>query len=170
MIAKEVGLTSFALAKITSTMYVFSQRDETRYNLGLCLKFESKGKKVLGYSRKGIKGWEFSSKGRDLISSYVRQFPQFFQKLNRNNKNDIYEVSDLFAVTDGYDQLEEMKKWLKNANVKSLEAVSLNCESLSKEFIEKIEGRMDELLEKSITNQEEYSFITVNRVARQVLI
>lgn len=168
-IAKQVGLTSLALAKITSSMYVFSQRDETRYNLGLGLKFDAKGKKVLGYSRKGLKGWEFSSKAIDLIAKYVRQFPDFFQNLNRKPKSELYEVSDLFPLSNGHDQLEEMKKWLKDANVKSLETVSLDCESLSKDVIEKIECRMDEILGKS-NSQEEYCFVAVDRVPRQVRI
>jgi 5'-3' exoribonuclease 1 len=168
VVAKEVGLTALALAKITSSMYVFSQRDETRYNLGLGLKFEAKGKKVLGYSRKGPKGWEFSSKARDLIAKYVRQFPDFFHNLNRKPRSEIYEVSDLFPLSDGHDQLEDMKKWLKDANVKSLESVPLNCESLSKNIIGKIESHMDEILIKSNSKEIEYSFVAVDRVPRQV--
>ena len=170
VIAKEVGLTSLALAKITSTMFVFSQKDETRYNLGLCLKFESKGKKVLGYSKKGTKGWEFSSKARDLIKNYVWRFPEFFQNLNRNLKNDIYEVSDLFTLGDGHEQLEEMKKWLKEADVKSFEAVPLNSESLSKNVILNIESRINEMINNTVSDKKESSFVTVDKVPRQVII
>jgi 5'-3' exoribonuclease 1 len=151
-------------------MYVFSQRDETRYNLGLCLKFDGKGRKVLGYSRKGPKSWEFSSKAIDLIVRYVKQFPEFFLQLNRKPKSEIYEVSDLFPRSNGHDQLEDMKKWLKDANVKSLESASINCESLSKIVIEQIESRMDELLCKSACHELEYPLVAVavERVPRQV--
>lgn len=41
-----------------------------KVNIGLNLKFEAKGLKVLGYSRKNATGWEFSQRAIDLIMDY----------------------------------------------------------------------------------------------------
>ena len=148
-------------------MHVLCRKNETRYNLGLCLKFDSKGRKVLGYSRKGQKAWEFSSKAKDLISSYVRRFPAFFQTLNRYSKfGNFYDDTDFFPVSDAHDHLEEMKQWLKEANVKSMETVALDCEALSKRAVSDIESGIDTFI-KGL--QQNNSFVSLEGVPRDVI-
>jgi hypothetical protein len=50
-------------------------KDNQKTNLGLSLKFEAKGLKVVNYSRKEGRHWEFSEKAIDLIREYkVRIF------------------------------------------------------------------------------------------------
>jgi hypothetical protein len=44
--------------------------DGQKTNLGLSLKFEAKGLKVMDYSRKEGRSWEFSDKAIDLIREY----------------------------------------------------------------------------------------------------
>ena len=44
--------------------------DNQKINLGLNLKFEAKGLKVLGYSRKDGRSWEFSDMAVDLLREY----------------------------------------------------------------------------------------------------
>lgn len=67
-VSKRCGLTGLALAKITSSLMV--SWEDSKVNVGLNLKFEAKGQKVLGYSRKGAGGWEFSDKAVELITDY----------------------------------------------------------------------------------------------------
>ncbi|KAG2356546.1 hypothetical protein BDR07DRAFT_1423066 [Suillus spraguei] len=57
-----------ALSKITSSFMVPS--DHQKNNLGLSIKFEAKGLKVIDYSRKAGRYWEFSEKAVDLIREY----------------------------------------------------------------------------------------------------
>lgn len=64
-----VGITGYLLAKITSSFMVVSS-DNTKTNLGLSLKFEAKGLKVLDYSRKQGRTWEFSDKAVELLRDY----------------------------------------------------------------------------------------------------
>lgn len=45
-------------------------KDGSKTNLGLSLKFEGKGLKVMGYSRKLERGWEFSDLAVKLIQEY----------------------------------------------------------------------------------------------------
>ena len=44
--------------------------DSQKINLGLSLKFEAKGQKVLDYSRKDGRYWEFSDKALELLKEY----------------------------------------------------------------------------------------------------
>jgi 5'-3' exoribonuclease 1 len=44
--------------------------DGRKINIGLSLKFESKGLKVLGYSRKNDRGWEFSETCAQALEKY----------------------------------------------------------------------------------------------------
>jgi 5'-3' exoribonuclease 1 len=64
-----VGLSSRALSRVTSSFMVLSQ-DSAKVNLGLSLKFEAKSMKVLDYSKKDGRHWEFSDKAIDLIREY----------------------------------------------------------------------------------------------------
>jgi 5'-3' exoribonuclease 1 len=65
-----LGISSLAFARITSSLLVQNQ-DGGKVNIGLSLKFESKGLKVLGYTRKADRGWEYSKKAYDLIREYT---------------------------------------------------------------------------------------------------
>ncbi len=49
---------------------------DQKVNVGLSLKFEGKGEKVLGYSRKSANGWEFSDKTLELVKEYVQTSPR----------------------------------------------------------------------------------------------
>lgn len=64
-----VGISGRALSKITSSFMVITS-DNQKTNLGLSLKFEAKALKVIDYSRKEGRHWEFSEKAIDLIREY----------------------------------------------------------------------------------------------------
>ena len=74
-------MSGLALSKICSSLLVLF--NDQRVNIGLNLKFEAKGQKVLGYSRKGDAGWEYSQKAVDLIQEYREKFPEVAQALTR---------------------------------------------------------------------------------------
>ncbi|KAJ5134520.1 5'-3' exoribonuclease [Penicillium atrosanguineum] len=81
-VARSLRLNPLVLAKITSSFSV--DVDGQRVNLGLNLKFEARKQKVLGYSRRGDSGWEFSQKAVDLLQQYMIKFPEFFAGIQRN--------------------------------------------------------------------------------------
>ena len=64
-----VGISGLALAKITSSLMVLHS-DGAKTNLGLSLKFEAKGLKVMDFSRKTGRAWEFSNRAVELIREY----------------------------------------------------------------------------------------------------
>lgn len=67
--ANAIGITGLALARIASSLMILTS-DGQKTNLGLSLKFEAKGLKVMDYSRKEGRSWEFSDKAIDLIREY----------------------------------------------------------------------------------------------------
>lgn len=70
ILSRSLGLSSLALARITSSLLV-EGKDGSKTNIGLSLKFESKGMKVLGYTRKADRGWEYSRKAYELVREYM---------------------------------------------------------------------------------------------------
>jgi 5'-3' exoribonuclease 1 len=64
-----VGISGRALGKITSSFMVLTS-DEQKNNLGLSIKFEAKALKVIDYSRKEGRTWEYSEKAIQLIREY----------------------------------------------------------------------------------------------------
>jgi 5'-3' exoribonuclease 1 len=67
--AEQVGITGRALGKITSSFMVITS-DNQKTNLGLSLKFEAKALKVIDYSRKEGRNWDYSQKAVDLLKEY----------------------------------------------------------------------------------------------------
>lgn len=74
-------MSGLALSKLTSSVLV--TLGEAKTNIGLSLKFEAKSLKVLGYSRKGESGWEFSNKAIELIKEYNAKFPEVAYAMGR---------------------------------------------------------------------------------------
>jgi 5'-3' exoribonuclease 1 len=87
VVAKMLGISGIVLSRITSAfllVFTAGNGSEQKVNLGLNLKFEGKGLKVLGYSRKTSQGWEFSFKAIKLLEEYTNKFPLLFQRMEKN--------------------------------------------------------------------------------------
>ena len=78
-----LGISSRALSKITSSFMVIAGGG-SKSNLGLSLKFEAKALKVIDYSRKDGRHWEFSEKAIELIREYRDKYPDVFSWLRRS--------------------------------------------------------------------------------------
>ncbi len=114
-------------------MHVLVRASHQKLNLGLCLKFDSRGQKVLGYSRKTEKGWEFTQRAVNLIEEYRKFFPTLFVKLDRSSNTDYFEDVDLFP-TDTKESITRVQNWLASKGVKQFLAVSLSSMTLTKVF------------------------------------
>ncbi|KAF6767357.1 putative 5-3 exonuclease [Kalmanozyma brasiliensis GHG001] len=144
-VAKKCGITGLALAKLTSSM-MLSWKDQ-KVNVGLRLKFEAKGEKVLGYSRKSAAGWEFSEKTLELVKDYVQTFPEIAQMLSHKSGVDITRASQIWdeSVVDA--KMAQLKEWTKSKGIRDLETVPLYAEQLSKETVQNIEAFTSRLVD-----------------------
>ncbi|KAJ6526042.1 exonuclease II [Mycena capillaripes] len=140
-VADMVGMSGRSLSKITSSFLVITS-DNQKTNLGLSLKFEAKALKVIDYSRKEQRHWEFSEKAIDLIREYKAKFPEIFQSLD-NSGDAMAKASDILRVPDPDARVKEAKAWLKSKGVRDFEPVSLFCDQLTKETVNEIEKLAD---------------------------
>lgn len=69
-VANIVGLSSRTILKLTSKVKVVDGDRPGKINIGLSIKSEAKARKVIGYSRKTDRGWEFSRATVALIKEY----------------------------------------------------------------------------------------------------
>ncbi|KAF8195285.1 XRN 5'-3' exonuclease N-terminus-domain-containing protein [Mycena galopus ATCC 62051] len=140
-VADMVGISGRALSKITSSFLVITS-DNQKTNLGLSLKFEAKALKVIDYSRKDQRHWEFSEKAVELIREYKANFPDIFMCLD-NSGDAMAKASDILRVADPDARVREAKAWLKSKGVRDFEPVSLFCDQLTKETVSEIEKLAD---------------------------
>ncbi|KAF2801589.1 uncharacterized protein BDZ99DRAFT_219638 [Mytilinidion resinicola] len=143
-VARMLNLNPLVLSKLTSSFSV--QSSGLRLNLGLNLKFEAKKLKVLGYSRKGDTGWEYSQKAIDLIAQYMIKFPEFIAGIMRNPKGDIYEDKNFYPEEIAKEKMKEIGAWLKSIESKSFEKVPLEAAQLDSDVVGLIEKAADEAL------------------------
>lgn len=141
-IARNLNLSSLTLAKITSSFNVIL--DNQRLNLGLNLKFEGKKLKVLGYSRRGPSGWEFSEKAIALLSEYMIKFPDFIAGIQRKPQGDNFDATDFYPADIAATKIKEIQTWLKSIESKSFERVPLEAEQLDSDVVKAIEKSADD--------------------------
>ena len=70
-----------AISKITSSFMVITS-DGQKNDLGLRLKFEARALKVIDYSRKNGRHWEFSETAVELLREYKQKYPEVMAALN----------------------------------------------------------------------------------------
>lgn len=146
-VAKRLSLHPLTLSKITSSFSVMS--GSQRLNLGLNLKFEAKKLKVLGYSRRGPNGWEFSQKAIELIEQYMIKFPDFIVAIQRHPTGDMFNDTDFYPEDIAKQKMKEISSWLKSIESKTFEKVPLNAEQLDSELVMEIERAADQLMQTS---------------------
>ncbi|KAM5537240.1 hypothetical protein V8D89_009173 [Ganoderma adspersum] len=143
-VANMLDISSKALSKITSSFMVVTG-DGSKSNLGLSLKFEAKALKVIEYSRKDGRYWEFSEKAVQLIHEYKATYPEVFRVLDRSG-DAMVKGTDVFpGVQNPEAKVKEVKSWLNSKGVRDFEPVSLFCDQLGKETVREIEALADNL-------------------------
>ncbi|KAI9781935.1 MAG: hypothetical protein M1835_004143 [Candelina submexicana] len=141
-VARMLNLNPLVLSKITASFHVML--DDQRLNLGLNLKFEAKKLKVLGYSRRGSTGWEFSQKAIDLLQQYMVQFPEFIAGIQRKPQGDLYDATDFYPKDQASTKMKEIQAWLKQVESKNFEKVPLDAQQLDSDVVRLIEQAADQ--------------------------
>ncbi|KAJ3094724.1 hypothetical protein HDU97_007642, partial [Phlyctochytrium planicorne] len=144
-VSKSIGASALAISKITSSLQVVAKNGDQRTNIGLNLKFDGKGRKVLGYSRKSESGWEYSQKAFELIREYKTLFPEIFLALEKKSRQDFYNEIDFFHRDIAHEKMAAVKEWLKGKGVKDFDRVPLDARALPKEYIGQLEKAVDGL-------------------------
>lgn len=144
-VSRMLNLNALVLSKITSSFQVTLDND--RLNLGLNLKFEAKKLKVLGYSRRGPTGWEFSQKAIDLIQQYMVNFPEFIAGIQRNPQGNVFDATDFYPAATAKSKIKEIQNWLKSVESKNFEKVPLEAAQLDSDMVKQIEQAADQAVQ-----------------------
>lgn len=146
-VARELGLHPLVLSKLTASFRVTSSG--LQLNLGLNLKFEARKMKVLGYSRRSERGWEYSKKAQQLIEAYMVEFPEFVARIQANPSGDVFNDTDFYPAEVAKQKMKEIGAWLKSVETKSFERVPLDAEQMDSETVMAIERAADYYLANS---------------------
>lgn len=134
VLCRRLGIGGLTLSKITSSiMIVEKPGSDNKTNIGLSMKFEAKGQKVLGYSQKTESGWEYSFCAINLIEEYLHRFPEIRDRLEVRG-SEILRAQDIFPYEPAT-KLAELKEWIKSKGVRDFERVPLEAESLGPDMI-----------------------------------
>lgn len=143
-VARQLQLHPLVLSKLTSAFNVTSSG--LKLNLGLNLKFEAKKLKVLGYSRKGESGWEYSPRAVQLITQYMINFPEFIARIASNPTGDGWQDTAFYPdPQEAKAKMKEIGQWLKSVETKSFDRVPLEAEQLDGDTVMAIEKAADAL-------------------------
>ncbi|KAK9468253.1 XRN 5'-3' exonuclease N-terminus-domain-containing protein [Lipomyces arxii] len=145
VVSRKLRISAYLLSKITSSYFVQYGDDNATANVGLSLKFEAKGLKVHGYTRRIDKGWEYSSKAVDLIQAYMLAFPDLSRGLSRAPRDDSMNILQLLNVDEAIarPRLDEILRWLEVHVSSLLSRVPLGFEQLLPKTVGVIEQYVD---------------------------
>lgn len=142
--ARVLKISPLFLSKVAGSFLLKDKN--SKLNVGLDIKFEVRRLKVLGYTRKGPKVWEYSPLAIQLLKDYRSKFPKIFQSLqDMCKKNGLPDASQL--GTDA--EIKEVMKWLKKEK-SEMQKVSLESESLTRFSIAAIEDYMEDYVSKPL--------------------
>ncbi|KAH3670343.1 hypothetical protein WICMUC_004839 [Wickerhamomyces mucosus] len=145
-VTRSLGIHPLFLSKITSSFMIEGHKGQ-KTNIGLDLKFDGKREKVIGYTKKSEKGWQYSAHAIGLIKDYRRLFPEFFNTVANKSSapGQFVKLKDIWPNADIKEAEERIKKitdWLKVTR-STLMRASLESDSLSRFSIKEIEDQIE---------------------------
>lgn len=172
-IADILGLSHILVSLITSRMNLFFKKALVAGNfgnIGLGLKFDTKGLRAEGYSKKIDNLWFFSQKAIDLLRSYMRAFPDLFQQLKHcitspGNIDAELLFPGIVTLDDFKTRMAPIVKWIGD-NVQ-VQLVPNECECLSNELVQLIDCEWQNYLK---TNRILSKHISLPRVPASFLL
>jgi len=113
--------------------------------LGMGIKFEAKGLKVPGYSRKNGRFWEFSEKAVKLLHEYKMEFPAIFKSLEQREESGMTSAKTMFRVANPDVEAKRAHRWLEAKGMLSLHLIPLQADELDKDTVKRVESLLDSL-------------------------
>lgn len=165
-VSKQLRIGALTLSKITSGLMI-DQANGQRTNVGLNLKFEARGQKVLGYAQRNERGWEYSQKAIDLLKEYISKFPEIPAALDGKHGKDVTSASAFFPE-DTEKRLDELKKWIKEKGVRDFEKVSLYSDQMEAEEVKALEQVQNDLASRKSIDQMKQAIL--QNIPRRLLL
>ncbi|XP_046669351.1 5'-3' exoribonuclease 1 isoform X2 [Homalodisca vitripennis] len=145
-VAHNLGLSPHVLSRITGTIYILSENQESDYklNIGLNLKFNKRNEEVVGYTKRDrvLGNWTYSHKAEEEVEEYMVVFPEVFEYLDEAKGSEDVRAKDLFPVFTG-SRVEELRTFLKERGSAKAERQSCGTEILDEEVVLALEHYID---------------------------
>lgn len=143
--AKQLKMGGLFLSKITGS-YMVREKGGGRLNIGLDIKSDARRLKVLGYTKKSSRLWEFSPLAIDLLKEYRAKFPKLFSNLEvLAERRDMPAIEEISSGAE----IKAVMQFLKKAKADMIK-VSLESDSLTKFSITAIEDYIEDFVSKPI--------------------
>lgn len=143
--AKQLKVNGLFLSKITGS-YMIRDKAGGRLNVGLDIKFDARRLKVLGYTRKNSRFWEYSPLAIQLLKDYKAKFPTLFTNLqNLKDRKDMPSVTEVSSPQE----IKDVMLWLKKAKADMIK-VTLESDSLTRFSITAIEDFMEDFVSRPL--------------------
>jgi 5'-3' exoribonuclease 1 len=158
--------------------------NDSKVNIGIPMKFESKGLKVLGYTKRNDRGWEYSETAARALERYRAAFPEAFNNLGAGGEGayllcsaglvkltnpGFVRSAELCPTAEDPDKvIKDMKKWLVQEGLSDLDAVSLFAEKLEQETVGKIEAIADRFASQK--THDSIKRAAINGIPRQAVM
>lgn len=143
--AKVLKVNGLFLSKITGS-YMVRDKSGGRLNVGLDIKFDARRLKVLGYTRKNGRFWEYSPLAIQLIKDYRAKFPNLINNLhNLKDRKDMPSIDEVSSAPE----IKEVMMWLKKAKADMIK-VSLESDSLTRFSISAIEDYIADFISRPL--------------------
>eukprot|EP00835_Amoeboradix_gromovi_P000648 NODE_24_length_36516_cov_0.652470.p1 type:complete len:1168 gc:universal NODE_24_length_36516_cov_0.652470:9695-6192(-) len=126
-ICKRFNISGLLLSKLTSTLKC--RYNNRLVNLGLNMKYQARGLKVINKSRMVNDRWEYSSELVEILRQYINKYPDLIGYLDANI------TSKETLNVDGIKCVPEVIKWVKQYHE---EAVPLHYDRMSKEQLKSV--------------------------------
>ena len=149
-VCRMLHISPMLLSKITSMYLIYAPKGTRREDVGLGLKFEGKQLKVLGYTKKRGRSWEFSDLAVATVNDYMRKFPDVFRALQKYRGNSIPKATDIFrgiSEKELDEKLRTIHSYLREVKSNFIK-VTLTSDSLTKFGIGVVERQIIDYMQQ----------------------
>ena len=145
-VTAQLRVSSLVLAKLASGVAVY--HGNQRMNIGLNLKFEAKGRKVLGYSRRTSQGWEYSERAVRLMQDVLTKFPELRRGLSKRlASGEFYSSEDIFEQNTAQ-RIKDLRTWIHENGLRDMDIVPLYVDRLERSVISLLESATSIMAQK----------------------
>jgi len=149
-VAKELNISPLTLSRVTSSFLIDCKSHDKKVNIGLSLKFDGKEKKVINYTKKEEKGWQYSTLAVEHIKKYKKAFGEVFEYLEKLTSQKFKDVcdTDIFPEDEAKEKVEKIQQWLNENETGNV--VNIETEILEQDVVSKIEDFVESKLKEGI--------------------
>ena len=161
-VASQLKIKKDVLNRISGSLTIDQKINNAYFDIGLQLKFQKRGQKALGYTRKSRSGeWEYSDKAIRLLRDYLTEFPQIFDYLHSSQEYNQISLSHIFPNGDDYSDDDSDNNTNNNTNDNNNGDQTIN----KGEVVKKKKRTMGQIFQRIISFFNEQKVHSIQRIS-----